>query len=142
MIQASTFSLGVQAGDGPSSDAVRPHFMALRRLFDATMSGSYSPAIWDFGPVLRIDGALWFWNREGVDNVRVSPKTGVATADIFVPKAIWQAGDPAALRQYLAENVTTAYERIIERMVSKRLECDQERLREDIARVVRAFLAS
>ena len=140
MIEKSVFTLGVQAGDKPADEATRPHYMELRKLFDRTMSGSYSDDVGEFAPVLRVDGSMWHWDRDGVDNVRVSKKTGHATADIFVPTTVWAAGDPQKIRSYLGGQVAVAYELISARMLSTRLKCDHERLRRDVSEVVKQFV--
>ena len=136
----SAFTLGVQAGDKAADAVVRPHYMQLRKLFASLMAGSYSRDVVEFAPVLRVDGSLWHWGREGVDNVRVSKKTAHATADIFVPISMWKENDAGGLRRYLGGQIAVAYELIAERIASARLDCDKERLQKDIALVVKEFL--
>lgn len=138
--RGSEFSLGVQAGDTTSSDAVRPHCIQLRKLFSRLEAASYSRDVVKFAPVLRIDGSIWHWDREGVGNVRVSQKHATATADIFVPIAIWKSEDESKLKQYLAAQIAVAYDLMTERISSKKLDCDRPKLLEDVAKLLEEFL--
>ena len=141
MTGKSAFTLGVQAGDKAADGVVWPHYRRLRLLFDSIMTGSYSRDVSEFAPVLRIDGSIWHWDREGVDNVRISKKSSRATADVFMPTSVWQGKDEKTIRSYLGRQVSAAYELMSERLVASRLHCDRERLRDDVARVMKEFLA-
>ncbi len=141
MTVESKFSLAAQMGDVSASQALLPECMLLRKLFKSTMSGCYSRDVVEFAPVLRVDGALWHWDREGVGNLRVSKKTATATIDVFVPVSAWQGVPGSALRRYLAQHLRVAFRSMGERIQSKGLDCDLARLERDVARVLDEFLA-
>jgi hypothetical protein len=135
----SVFTLGVQAGDKDADTAIRRHYLQLRQLFDSLMAGSYSLDIKEFAPVLRVDGSIWHWDREGVDNVRIFKKTARATADIFVPAAVWNVNDDSAVRKYLSDQLVATYKLIADAITAADLSCDHDRLRQDIDRVVAEY---
>jgi hypothetical protein len=141
MTTESRFSLGAQVGDTNAREALVQHYMFLRKALESTMSGSYSDDIVEFAPVLRIDGAIWHWDREGVDNLRVSKKKATATIDVFVPVSVWQGASASAIRRYLGHYLGVAFRMMGDRIRSKGLDCDVTRLERDIAMVIDKFMA-
>jgi hypothetical protein len=141
MSKGTVFTLGVQAGDKAADAAMSPHYMSLRQLLAAEMSGSYSDDLDEFAPVLRIDGSIWHWDREGVANVRVSKKARHATVDVFVPESVWKGSAAEKIRSYLAEQLQVAFESMLQRSESNKIRVDVQRLKVDLAKVVKRFLA-
>lgn len=113
--------------------------MPLRFLLRDACKGPYSPVIRTFDFVLRIDGDVYFWNKTGFDFVYVRPKQGYATADIFVPREIWETRDTKHIRHYLAQHLRGALEIILSRMTKKQMAVERERLLADFDSALRVF---
>jgi hypothetical protein len=125
-------TLGVQCGDETAGSVMEPHFMPLRLLLRDVCKGPYSKDISTFDFVLRIDGDMWYWKKSGFDNVFVRPKQSCATADIFVPREIWEPRDAKKIREYLATHLRGALEVILTRMLRSKISVERERLLSDI----------
>lgn len=129
--EKDTVTLGVQAGDVASSDATRPHFMLLRKLLAAGCRGPYSPEVKEFALILRIDGDIYCWNKEGCGRMRRSKKDYYITIDIYVPKGRWQGKTPAEIRSYLAEQVEQALSLMIGKLQADKVPIQSQDLLND-----------
>lgn len=133
-------SLGVQAGDKDADKAVSPHYLALRRLLAEKCTATYSEVIREFAPVLRIDGSIWHWDKQGCGNVRVQKKSGYATVDIFMPVEIWSGGDGKCIRRYLVTHLTSGIESMLEKASGAGISVDRSKLIADVAAATSEFL--
>lgn len=136
----TSFSLGVQAGDSAANQAVTPHYMALRRLLEKHCREDYGPGIREYGPVLRIDGSISHWDKQGVDRFRITAKDAVASFDIYMPVEVWERTGHA-IRQYLAKYYRAGIEEILQRAAKKKLVVHADKLRACLDNVIREFLA-
>lgn len=81
--------------------------------------------------MLRIDGALSNWHKTGCDYLRVTPKHGYATVDIFMPEETWQGGDRIRISGYLDKYTRTGFQMMLERVLRKNITIDSEALTKD-----------
>ncbi len=116
--------------------------MPLRFLLRDACKGPYSDTIKTFDFVLRIDGDICYWNRSGFGYVYVRPAMGYATADIFVPREVWEPRDGRQIRAYLATNLRGAMVVILDRMEKKKIAVDRTRLLANVDSALQGFLTS
>ena len=136
-----TVTLGVQTGDVPSNKATEPHYMALRKLLYEFCRGPYSPEVDKFALVLRIDGDLCHWEKEGCDRMRRSKQRRYITIDIYVPRERWEGVSGAEIRQYLVACVEDAFRRMIGKLQRDKTPIDGDVLLRDFANVKEQYLA-
>lgn len=126
---------------GPdAAEATRAAHIALRTLLDELCVGPYSQEVDEFAPILRIDGSIYQWNREGCAYLRRSRKDRYITIDIFVPISQWKNRSEREIREYLATQVKEALTLCIKRLQKDKTPVDGEALMRDYEKVVREYL--
>lgn len=130
-------SLGADVGGKDAHAATAQDCMALRQALANECRGPYGEGFREFALVVRIDGSVQSWGKSGVDNVRLQRKLKYATADIFVPKAIW-ASAPGAFRVFLATQIAAAIKAIVDRAEKAGDPIDSDSLISDVERAVEA----
>ena len=106
-------TLGADVGGRDAYDATHAHILALRKLLNDYCTGSYSETIKQIALVLRIDGSVQTWGKQGVEHVALQKKGTLATADIYVPLDVWASGH-SDFRNFLASEVKVAIAEIAE----------------------------
>jgi hypothetical protein len=140
MYSGEAITLAAQV-DGP--DAVEPTNIPhseLRRLLRRLCKGPYSPDVDEFAPILRIDGSIHQWKREGCAYLRRSLKERYITIDIFVPISRWKNRSEREIREYFASHVREALTLCIKRLQKDKTPVDAERLLKDYEKVVKQYL--
>ena len=66
--------------------------------------------------MLRVDGSLAKYGREGVANIRFAKSKRYITADLQVPEVAWKPRQPDELKKYLARQVLVALQACIARL--------------------------
>lgn len=107
-------SLGADVGGKDADAATAAVCMAIRRALAEECGGPYGASFAEFALVVRIDGSVQSWGNRGVDNVRLQRKARYATADIFVPQAVWAEGR-RPFAAFMATNVVAAIQAIVDR---------------------------
>lgn len=133
-------SLGVQAGDPQADAAVAGHHDALRELFSEHCAHRYGEDIDAFAPVLRVDGEVWHWDRDGIGNVRVGKKSRRATFDIYLSRASWMGKDAVAVRRSIANGLREGFDAVVDRARKEKIDVDSDRLTADVRTVIKKFL--
>ena len=141
MSDKPTVTVGVQAGDVPADQATNPHIRPLRQLLQAHCRGPYSPDVDEFSLVMRIDGAIDHWEKEGCDRMRRSKKERYITIDIYVPRARWEDVSGSEIRHYLAACVEDAFRRMIGKLQRDKVSVDGDALLRDLATVKEQYLS-
>lgn len=95
-----------------------------------------------FAFMFRVDGRIAHWGKTGVDFVRISPKTRMASADIFLMVSDWRDAIPSELRALIADYVGVAFVQMASRMRKKKLDFEMDRFLSDARNVVADFGAS
>lgn len=135
-----TVVMGVQAGDIPSDNATAPHCMALQKLLKENCRGPYSSEVDEFSLVVRVDGDIWYWKKEGSDRMRRSKKERYITIDIYVPRERWENVSGIAIRRYLADCVEGAFQKMIDKLQRDKTPVDGDALLRDFAAVKERYL--
>lgn len=136
-----TVTVGVQAGDVPADQATNPHIRPLRQLLQAHCRGPYSPEVDEFSLVMRIDGDIDPWEKEGCDRMRRSKKERYITIDIYVPRARWAGAAGNEIRRYLAACVEDAFWRMIDKLRRDKVPVNGDDLLRDFATVKQRYLS-
>lgn len=135
-------TLGADVGGTDADVAMKPHYMKLRKALERWCTTTYTSELQEFAIILRIDGSVQSWGKRGVDFIRLQKKKGYATADIFVPAALWQAGVVSDIRGYLAEQSIAALVSMLEKVKQAKIPIDAAKLLADANSAVEDFLAS
>jgi len=138
----ASFTFGVQAGGESADDVVCPHYMAFRKALEKRCNRQYGSAIAEFGPVLRIDGNISYWGKDGIDHVRVSKARRTATFDIFMSKSVWMQGDGLVIRKAIALSYQEGMRAVVDRCLKQKLDVDGKKLLEDVDAAVNEFMKS
>jgi hypothetical protein len=140
MIVNENVTLGAQV-NGPDAHepTLRPHY-ELRRLLKVYCTGPYSPDVDEFAPILRIDGSIHQWKREGCAYLRRSFKERYITVDIFIPISRWKNRSEREIREFFADQVRKALTLCIKRLQKDRTPVDGERLMKDYEKAVKKYL--
>lgn len=141
MSDKPTVIVGVQAGDVPSDRATDPHIRPLRKLLQAHCRGPYSPDVDEFSLVIRIDGDINHWEKEGCDRMRRSKKERYITIDIYVPRERWVGVEGIEIRNYLAACVEDAFRKMIGKLQRDKVLIDGSALLNDFAIVREQYLS-
>jgi hypothetical protein len=139
-LNAPFITLGVDAGGIDANNATLNHYMKLRSLLAEECSRSYSDSLTEIALVLRVDGSVQSWGRNGVGNVRLQKKTGYATADIFMPSVIWKSGSAREIREFIVAGVQTAVQTIQDKAGSANLNFEYRKLSQDLQSVTATYL--
>lgn len=131
-------TLGADVGGRDAHAATRSVVSTLRAALQAESSHAYGEKIRSVDLVLRIDGDVQAWGKEGVDNIRFQSKSQNVTADMFVPKKVWFGATEATLRTVLGEWIKVAIDEIVRRAIEKKLDLNAEQLRADVRRALAA----
>lgn len=141
MSDKPTVTVGVQAGDVPADRATNPHIRPLRQLLQAHCHGPYSPEVDEFSLVMRIDGDIDHWEKEGCDRMRRSKKERYITIDIYVPRTRWEGVSGIDIRNYLAACVEDAFRKMIGKLQRDKVHVDGIALLRDFGTVRTQYLA-
>lgn len=132
-------TLGVQSGDSISGNTVEPYFMGLRRLLRDKCSHDYGSVIKEFAFVLRIDGSIHHWEKQGCDYLRLQKKSGYATVDVFMPLEVWQGADDKKLKEFFVTQFSEGFRLMLERTLKAGIAIDDKKLRADFNLAIEEF---
>lgn len=132
-------TLGADVGGKDANAATCEHVLELRELLNQECLGPYSNTIKEFAIVLRIDGSVQSWGQSGINNIVLQKKRGYITADIFMPKEVWSAGNVRYLRKFLGDKVKSAIIEMAERVKQSKIDLSIEELRRDIDRAINKY---
>lgn len=135
-------TLGADIGGLDAAKAATDHIRDLRSQLRANCLGAYSAAFPEIALVVRVDGSIQAWGISGVRYVFLRKKHGYATADIFIPKSVWDQPNAMALREHLSDGVREAVSQIIERAKKQRLGIDSDTLCHDVEMALSKYAAS
>ena len=120
-LSSELITLGADVGGKDAFNATNDDVLALRRLLRGVNQSSPididAPAhrlLKEISLILRIDGAVQAWGQTGVSNVAINTKRSIATADIFVPAAVWKGEGPFSVRQFLVNQTKMAIRLVTE----------------------------
>ena len=136
----AAISLAAQTGGPDAGTATWEAWVRLDKLLKEYCKAPYSPDVDEFAPILRIDGSIHQWNREGFDHLRRSLKERYITIDIFVPISRWKDKTEREIREYFAAGVREALTLCVKRLHKDKTQEDGERLMSDYEKAVRDYL--
>ena len=139
-LTGNVFSFGAQLGSPRAAEATDAHIDELRDLLRAALEPPYAKDVDEFAFVARVDGEIWQFGSEGVEQVRRNKKGRYIGADICIPEQRWQA-PVKEFRRYLADQVRIAFEACIARLRKQKVPIEGERLMADVERACQEFLA-
>lgn len=135
----AAITLGADVGGKDAHAATAEVCMQFRQALAMECLGPYSPSLKEFALVVRIDGSVQSWGKSGVDNVRLQRKSNYASADIFVPKAVWVEG-PEVFRAFLATGIEAAIETIVHRVEQAQVQVESVQLIGDVKRAMKRLV--
>lgn len=136
----SKITFGAQFGDQLSYDIIHPHLKDIQKLLQEHCQGSYAKEVIEFGFVLRVDGDLWHWDKEGCERLRRSFKEKYITLDVMMPKKRWEKQDATAIREFLMNNVEEAFRLCVQRLEKDKVKVEKEKLMQDLQIVRKIYL--
>ena len=136
----AAISLGADVGGNDAHRETSIYVMALRKCLEETCIGPYGTTFKEFALVMRIDGVVQSWDKQGVENIKVEQKSDSVSADIFVPARIWNTGDAKKIRNFFATEVKSAICKIIEQSEKIKVDIQPEKLLEDVEKALEKFL--
>ena len=139
MNERTTVILPVQ-NDITSDEIITPQYLPLRKLLKEYCRGPYSSEVDEFSMVLRVDGDLVYWKKEGCDRMRRSKKGRYITIDIYVPRERWDGVRGIEIRRYLAACAEDALHRMIGKLQHDKAPVDGAALLRDFALVKERYL--
>ena len=139
-MQHAIFTLGADVGGKDAFTVTNPHILDFRRILKEICSGEYSDTIKEFALVLRFDGEVQTWGESGVKHVSLSKKNSFVTADVFMPRNVWEGGNSTKIRTFLAEQVRRAIIEIGCLAKAKNIRVNEEQLASDINMAVTMYL--
>lgn len=132
--------IGAQIGDEEASEAVSAHIMDLKAKIKQSCRRSYSDEISEFSFVVRVDGAIWYWELEGCARMRLNRKGHYITIDMYMPQRRWKGVAEQAVREYLANGLEVGLRSMIAKLQREKIAVDESALLHDLARVRAAYL--
>jgi hypothetical protein len=135
----TVITLGADVGGKDAHEATHAHILAFRRLLSQRCAGPYSNTIKEIALVLRIDGAVQSWGKQGVEGVGLQKKNSFATADIYVPRESWASAEGGAFRSFLAVAVKEAICAVVECASGKGVDLNAADLDRDVAAAALSF---
>ena len=123
-------SLGQQNGGPNISPSFNETVLSLRKLLSPLRSQDYAPSCPEFALILRVDGSLTRFGKEGVEPPKFRKR--YVQVDIVVPEERWEASAEAQ-EQYLRGIVREALAAVISAFNKKKLPIDGEKLMRDYA---------
>lgn len=133
-------TLGADVGGKDAHAATHEIVLSIRHLLRQKCIGPYSATVKEFALVLRIDGSVQAWGKNGAKNVAFQRRNTFATADIFVPINEWSGRDVAHIRKFIVNGVIDAIELLAELAERKKIDIDIDSLRRDVGFAAREFL--
>jgi hypothetical protein len=140
-LNAAFITLGAQVGGKDASAATANHIMDFRVLLAKECNGPHGGSLSEIALILRIDGSVQSWSRSDVSNVRIQKKARYATADIFMPSAIWKSGHSWEIREFIVSGAKVAVETILEKAHKAKLSLDYQKIIQGSQRAAKAYLA-
>jgi hypothetical protein len=133
-------TLGADVGGKDAHVGTHKHVLEFRNLLRKECQGDYGSTVVEFAFVLRIDGSVQIWGKSGVDNVELQEKNTVATADIFIPRDVWDAENPTKFRGFLATEIRNAVAEISVCAHKQKISMAADQLSADIEKAIEKFL--
>ncbi|MGF6211503.1 hypothetical protein [Comamonas sp. 4034] len=134
-------SLGAQIGGPDVPERVSDSIIVLRKILTEECQGVYSSVINEFAFVLRIDGAIESWGKDGVERVRVQLKSGYVFAEVFFSKDSWSENKGEKFLKILALNIRFGFEKMIEALKKKKIDISGDELLANVDRAIGKFLS-
>lgn len=142
MTKASSdfITLGADVGGKDAFGATNQHILELRGLLRQISSSAFGCTLKEIALVLRVDGSVQAWGKNGVDNIYFQKKKAFVTADIFVSADVWMTGDSSRIRQFLLDQVACAIRLVVENVNQQGVSLNEVDLIEAIEEVRRQYL--
>lgn len=131
-------TFGVQAGDKQGNDIVSPFYLKLRKNLAEKCSNGYGNGLKELAFILRIDGALWHWDKSGCSNLRANKK-GEASVDIYMPVDIWKPGDKERIKHFLITETKNGFYMMIDKLTKLNISFNAELLIQDFNQAMDSF---
>lgn len=134
----SYISMGMQAGDKAAGNAFGALLVAINRAFTEKCSRGYGGTLTSLGFVLRVDGEIWYWGKDGCDKV-AGRRIGTATVDMYVSKATWQGATALQLKSILVKLLREGLVLMLMKLKHLGVEFDEEHLVSDFNDAIEVF---
>ena len=131
-------SIGAQSG-GSDDGGLGELKIDLWKLLLQHCRESHCPNISHYALALRIGGEFGDFGEEGVAMVRRNKKERFISAEIIIPKSVWQPKTPNQLRDYLAVEMRNALRKCVTRLQKDKEQVNEIRLLRDIDAAVEEF---
>ena len=135
----SIISIGVQQG-GPEPCLIGDIKVDLYHALVKHLSSTHCKAIDQYAIVLRIDGSLDKFGEEGLTRLRFAKSHRYISVDIQIPESVWQPLNYFESKAYLVQQVRSAMNMFIARLMKEKSVIAQDRLWEQINAGISEFL--
>jgi hypothetical protein len=137
---SDAISIGADVG-GPEPCLLIKHKVTLYETLARHVSGTHCPCIDAYALVLRIDGSLDSFGKEGFSRLRLARSQRTVTVDIQVPTSVWRPQTDAQAKAYLVKCVGGAIALCVERLVQAKCSVDAECLQQQMNNAFSEFLS-
>jgi hypothetical protein len=102
----TTIDVSAQFGGRDASQAVLPHFRALKSALKGKSFGGFPFPELAF--ILRVDGEVNAYRQSGAGNIEFDKKGGYVSVDIGITRAEWADRGPADLSAFVAKAIMSS----------------------------------
>jgi len=138
---SSIISIGAQMG-GPEPCLIGDLKIPLYRALAKHVTSTHCAAIDEYAIVLRVDGSLDKFGEEGLARLRFAKARRYITVDIQIPEAVWQPMSKSQTQAYLANQVRSAINMCVSRLIKEKYAVAEERLQVQVEAAINEYLTT
>jgi hypothetical protein len=133
----TTIDVAAQFGGIDASEAIRPHFWALKAaLKDRSFAGFPFP---ELTFILRVDGQVQTFGGSGVENLKFDRKRQWVSVDIVISAADWVGRDTSDVSNFIANAIVASVDLMRERGGRRLEQVDWDALRLELGAFSAAY---
>ena len=130
--------MGMQAGDKAAAEAFKALHIGINRALIEKCSRGYGSGLKSLGFVLRVDGEIWHWEKDGCDKV-AGRRTGSATVDLYVSGTTWRGATEEHLKGILIALLQEGFVLMVNKLKHLKVEFESEKLSLDFNDALEIF---
>ena len=136
---SSFISIGAQIG-GPENCPIGDLKVPLYHLLSKHVTSTHCTSIDEFSIVLRVDGTLQKFGKEGLARLRFSKIRRYITVDVQIPEEIWKPLNIEESKQYLVKQVVLALTECVARLKKEKIAVEENTLFSQLSAAINEYL--
>jgi hypothetical protein len=137
----SFVSIGAQLG-GPEPCLVAELKVGLFHALTKHLTSTHCKEIDEYAVVLRVDGTLHKFGKEGLARMRLAKTQRYITVDVQIPEIAWHPLNKSQTKTYLTDQVRSAISMCVARLIEEKYLVAEERLWAQINAAFNEYLAA